>query len=522
VAARKSIVIVRTKKQAAAAQYGPAYQASVAAANKAKAQIARAKHMGGPPGALETLAQGRKKALPLVTPAQAVFPGSAKKRIVPAQPPNRVAHTGKATATSAPHPAVGTGKRVLPPPSATGAPKQVVTGNGKTQSTLPPHARSTPPYGGGNPKTQGSGRTRQTRVTPPRPTPTASPTTTTTTPVASTSVSSPTDPFAGLTPQQIVQQMLAPQYAPLDAQQKENDRIYGNEQGTLADTSGLTALAGTSAGPGSVPPEFVQALSSQQQAEAAYQHSVDAQKITAARESIAAQAPKLLYDLYNAQTTAQQNAAAVAAAGAVGCEHGAVPAAADQHQAVGGGRADPGDEQEVRARAAGARAEEQDRRGHVEVQVGFSDREAAQRQGQRHWLASGRNQIALKRVGIADRAEQRQVAALELKARSGGITGSQRLSLQRTAGKLAKEAFDGVPVKENGVVTGYNHGTYQGTIRDMLAAGIPLAIAQRALNAYWTSPGAAQEWETNGQGRPKVSFQERQQINTATRRRRGK
>lgn len=512
--AGKSIVVVPKKD---AAGLAAARAASLAAARKAKQAAARASAFGGPPSALQTLADTRRKpALPLVNPVQAVFPGAkiTKKK---SQPPG------------SPHPAVGTGsKKALPTASHPLGPKQVVPGKAQTQQTLPPHAKVAPPYGAGTPAAAGgrqqvparpaANRTSIVRGSVPPRTPAANPPRAfQPEPVAST------DPFAGLTPQQIVNQMLAPQYAPLDAQQKETDRLYSNQQATLNDFGGLSSLAGTSQGSGAIPPEFLAALSAQGQTEASYQHSTDLQQITDARSQIAAQAPKLLYDLYTAQTQQQADQAKLALQQAQ-----AANTALYQQQQVA-----------IKQRAADTLIKATQQKFGLDVRKQSFKEQATIDSSKYNWarlnetqrqhkvdafLSSGRNQIALARVGISNKAEQRHIAELELKARSGGITSSQRLSLQKTAGKLARDAFEGVPVKESGVVTGYNHGTYQGTIRDMLAAGIPLAIAQRALNTYWSTPGAAQEWETPGQGRPKVSFQERQQINAASRKgkRRGK
>jgi cell wall-associated NlpC family hydrolase len=56
---------------------------------------------------------------------------------------------------------------------------------------------------------------------------------------------------------------------------------------------------------------------------------------------------------------------------------------------------------------------------------------------------------------------------------------------------------------------GFYHKTYQDTIGDLLAQGLPLAWAQQALNRYW-KPGESKSWEKNGQGRPLVPYQVRQ------------
>lgn len=53
------------------------------------------------------------------------------------------------------------------------------------------------------------------------------------------------------------------------------------------------------------------------------------------------------------------------------------------------------------------------------------------------------------------------------------------------------------------------HQTYQQAMRDMLAAKIPLDVAQNALNKYWSKPGQTAKWEHAGEGRPTRSYQER-------------
>jgi hypothetical protein len=226
-ARKRSIVVVRTPQQALAytqaqnAGLAAARASSLAAAKKAKAEIARGKNIGGPPGALEQLAINRKKALPLTTPAQAVFPGSGKvrpRKTVAGPRPSKTGYVG----SGSPHPAVGTGPVRAPHPSQHGAPKAVVSGAGQTHHTVPADRKSRPPYG--NPA---GAKVTTPVVTRPKPTTRPSPNPTPTRSFPDTSLqgssttgagSSSTDPFAGLTPQQIVEQMLAPQYAPLDAQ----------------------------------------------------------------------------------------------------------------------------------------------------------------------------------------------------------------------------------------------------------------------------------------------------------------
>jgi hypothetical protein len=134
-------------------------------------------------------------------------------------------------------------------------------------------------------------------------------------------------------------------------------------------------------------------------------------------------------------------------------------------------------------------------------------------------LQNDRNfQLGLQRLGIQEgglrlRAAMSQ-AKLSASAKNGGYTQSQRMSLRRQAGKIADEAFNGVPSTQTDAsgqtVHGTIHYTYQEAMRRMLAAGIPLTMAQAALNSFWTRPGVAQPWEQPGTTRPLVPFQQRQ------------
>ncbi len=127
-------------------------------------------------------------------------------------------------------------------------------------------------------------------------------------------------------------------------------------------------------------------------------------------------------------------------------------------------------------------------------------------------LKSDRNfQLGLDRLGIQDANLRLRAAELEARLRSqakkGGFTAKQRLDLQKDAAAFAREAYHGW-TGDDGV---YHPPTpYQTAILDMLNEGIPLAVAQRALNRYWQRPGQLQEWEKPGQGRPFVKFQARQ------------
>jgi hypothetical protein len=133
-------------------------------------------------------------------------------------------------------------------------------------------------------------------------------------------------------------------------------------------------------------------------------------------------------------------------------------------------------------------------------------------QSDRSWQAT------LKRLGIAEAGLSLRAATAQAKLNGGGFTTSQKLGLQKRAGAIANDAFNGVAVKEKGSIVGYNHTTYQHAISDMLAQGIPLTVAQNALNTYWSRPGLTMPWEYDanggrlpGAGRPLLSYQQRQQ-----------
>lgn len=137
----------------------------------------------------------------------------------------------------------------------------------------------------------------------------------------------------------------------------------------------------------------------------------------------------------------------------------------------------------------------------------------------------------MKLLGISTDAELRLEATARAKARYGGTTPAQNAKWQKDAGQMAHDAFNGIyvdadshlPVKVpsgslpedvNAVLA---KSSYQATLADMRARGIPLAIAQKALNSYWTKAGHDQPWEQPHTGRPGASFQQRKKKVTSAR-----
>jgi hypothetical protein len=113
--------------------------------------------------------------------------------------------------------------------------------------------------------------------------------------------------------------------------------------------------------------------------------------------------------------------------------------------------------------------------------------------------------LNLDRLGLQEAGLRLRAAELELKRRnkpgkSGGFTAGQRRELKRDAGSLARNAYRGVPDPEaEGEWIAPPIG-YQEAIRMALDEGIPLVIAQLALNRYY-KPGE--------KGRPLLSLQQR-------------
>lgn len=131
-------------------------------------------------------------------------------------------------------------------------------------------------------------------------------------------------------------------------------------------------------------------------------------------------------------------------------------------------------------------------------------------QGDRSWQAT------LRRLGISEASLSLRAAQAQAKMNDNGFTKSQILGLRKRAGQVANDAFNGVPVKQGGEIVGYNHTTYQHAMSNLLAQGIPLTVAQQALNTYWSKPGLVMPWEIDenghrlpGAGRPLLSYQQR-------------
>lgn len=87
-----------------------------------------------------------------------------------------------------------------------------------------------------------------------------------------------------------------------------------------------------------------------------------------------------------------------------------------------------------------------------------------------------------------------------------GLSQSERRQYAKDAAKVASRAFHGYKNATGDTV----YDSYQEAMQNMLSQQIPLPIAQRALNAYWTRPGMHQPGEPSGEGRPLYSFQQRQ------------
>lgn len=156
-----------------------------------------------------------------------------------------------------------------------------------------------------------------------------------------------------------------------------------------------------------------------------------------------------------------------------------------------------------------------------------------------------RNAQAWARVNVSGRnaqtsASRNQLAWEKFKANpngdgaDGGYTKTQIGKLRAVAGETAKRAAKGywaldddpstalsqtqllqmmraqdvtTPLELEGV--GQYKMSYQEAMSDLLGNGVPLVMAQAALNRYWTRPGMSMPWEHKGAGRPKRSWQER-------------
>lgn len=103
-------------------------------------------------------------------------------------------------------------------------------------------------------------------------------------------------------------------------------------------------------------------------------------------------------------------------------------------------------------------------------------------------LQQDRNwQATLKRLQISSAAEKRKASELEMKARSGGFTPSQLAKMKGVAYTIADHAFHGFTETNSKGETVATHRplTYGEAIREMLKEGIPLRLAQPALNFYY-------------------------------------
>jgi hypothetical protein len=134
-------------------------------------------------------------------------------------------------------------------------------------------------------------------------------------------------------------------------------------------------------------------------------------------------------------------------------------------------------------------------------------------QADRQWQAT------LRGLGIREANLKLSAAKTQHQLNNGGFTSAQVSGFQKRAGQIASDAWNGVPVREGGEVVGYNHLTYQRAMSEMLAQGIPLTVAQRALNTYWSKAGLVAPFERDenggrlgGAGRPMISYQQRQQV----------
>lgn len=147
---------------------------------------------------------------------------------------------------------------------------------------------------------------------------------------------------------------------------------------------------------------------------------------------------------------------------------------------------------------------------------------AVGRAGQAQSNADRNYQIARDRLSLA---QQTHVDALQQKMKTGGFTPSQISKFKNTAADTAADAWFGikemVPEMKNGKKTGRQVWTknwlqepmhYQEILVKMVDHGIPLTVAQNALNRYWKRPGYDADingrktgktyWFTGGTGRP--------------------
>lgn len=160
------------------------------------------------------------------------------------------------------------------------------------------------------------------------------------------------------------------------------------------------------------------------------------------------------------------------------------------------------------------------------LKQGFDERATAARlkiQATNARTAQGRLEAQinrdLRRAGIDDEKLALDWANLEFRRRQAnkkktgksGLTAKQRADFNGTAAQIAEGAFHGI--EDDAATADVNESLppigYQEALREMYQSGVPLAIAQAALNRYY-KPGE--------RGRPKVSYQERQRRRRASQR----
>jgi hypothetical protein len=141
--------------------------------------------------------------------------------------------------------------------------------------------------------------------------------------------------------------------------------------------------------------------------------------------------------------------------------------------------------------------------------------------------------LGIREEGLKQRAEETEWKRRN-KGKPGGYTAGQLSKLRKDAFQRAQQAYNGYwaldadpnsplttsqlrqIMKDNDVTDpseleelGYFKRSYQETLLDLINVGVPLLVAQTALNRYWRQPGQTMPWETAGHGRPKRSFQQR-------------
>lgn len=223
-----------------------------------------------------------------------------------------------------------------------------------------------------------------------------------------------------------------------------------------------------------------------------YQGSQQKADLAAKRAEINAQRPGLI-----------QQAEAAIAKQAADAQEAQIKAALAE--SLIGSRALSGQVAVQNAKTSAFRANTAARQGDARLAQGGYALKLRQVQNDRNYQAT------LRRLGISEANLKLRANQIEAKRRVGGLSASKVKQLQKAAGVIAGKAWNGVEGKdETGVYL--EHMTYQEAIREMLTQGIPLTIAQRALNYYWSKPGLTAEWEKRGEGRPYIKFQTRQRL----------